>query len=115
MCAHSTCLPTPDEARALIKAGFGDRLARYEFLDGSRVVGPAPVDHDGSVLSMTDRRCAFFKDGLCELHALGLKPMEGRLAHHTRDFRPIRHAVLATWKGKRYESICKALEHEAMA
>ena len=27
--------------------------------------------------------CTFFQDGLCELHAAGLKPTEGRLSHHT--------------------------------
>ncbi|MDR2002668.1 MAG: hypothetical protein LBQ74_06525 [Prevotella sp.] len=26
--------------------------------------------------------CVFFKDGLCELHNLGLKPTEGKLSHH---------------------------------
>ena len=27
--------------------------------------------------------CTFFRDGLCELHDLGLKPTEGRLSHHS--------------------------------
>ena len=31
----------------------------------------------------TDAGCIFFKDGLCELHDLGLKPLEGRLSHHS--------------------------------
>lgn len=109
MCEHSTCLPTPDEARALIRAGHGGRLARYEFLDGSKVIGPAPANHDGSILDMTDRGCAFYRDGKCELHDAGLKPTEGRLAHHSRPWRPIRLSVLATWKGKRYESMVKRL------
>ena len=27
--------------------------------------------------------CAFFKDGLCELHDKKLKPIEGKLSHHS--------------------------------
>ena len=36
-------------------------------------------DSDGD----PNAHCTFFKDGLCELHTLGLKPTEGRLSHHS--------------------------------
>lgn len=29
-----------------------------------------------------DGSCVFYNDGKCELHENGLKPTEGRLAHH---------------------------------
>ena len=113
MCATSTCFPTPVEVRALIKRGYAGRLARYETLAGDRVVGPAPVDHDGSVLALSTRQCTFYRDGLCELHDAGLKPMEGRLAHHDRHPLPVRLRVLSEWKGRRYESVLHAMKEWA--
>jgi hypothetical protein len=114
MCANSTCWPTPDEARALIRAGYADRLARYETLAGDRVIGPAPVDHDGSILSMSTRQCTFYRSGLCELHDAGLKPLEGRLAHHDRHPLPVRMRVLSEWRGKRYESVMQMMDRTMM-
>jgi hypothetical protein len=31
-----------------------------------------------------DQGCTFLKDGLCELHATGLQPLECRFCHHDR-------------------------------
>ena len=113
MCAHSTCLPTPDEARALIRAGFADRLATYQWLDapGKRFVGPAPRGQDGARdLPHTRTGCTFFDGRHCELHSLGLKPLEGRVAHHTRHWYPIRLHVQAHWRGKQFESVRAMLD-----
>lgn len=110
-CARSTCLPTPDEARALIRAGLGDRLATYEF-DGQRFVGPAPKGQEGARGLWHTRHeggCTFFDGRHCELHARGLKPLEGRLAHHDRPWLPVRLHVMAHWRGKQFESVDKAL------
>lgn len=113
MCARTTCLPTPDEARALIRAGFADRLATYRFWPqgaGMDYVGPAPAGQEGSRdLPNTKAGCTFHKGGLCELHDLGLKPWEGRVAHHTRDSQPIRQAVMRSWKGKQFDSVVATL------
>ncbi len=112
MCRHSACLPTPDEARTLIKAGYGPRLARYEWTtDIPNAIGPALKGFEGHILHLTKGGpCTFhLEDGRCELHALGLKPLEGRLAHHDRNWMAVRAQVLKTWLGKRYESVRKRL------
>lgn len=105
MCAHSTCMPTPAGAQALIAAGFGARLARYE-PKGSQVhgfVGPAPAGKEGQILPTTNQgACTFFREGRCQLHGLGLKPEEGQLAHHARDWREVRKAVYLTWAPESY-------------
>lgn len=114
MCANSTCLPTPEEARALIRAGFGERLATYKFhpeSDALSFVGPAPMGFEGArELADTRRGCTFFDGAHCQLHALGLKPLEGRLAHHDRDWRPIRIGMAAHWRGRQFASVLKMLE-----
>lgn len=115
MCANTTCLPTPDEARALIRAGFGDRLATYRHpLLGWQMVGPAPKGMEGARdLTDTKRGCTFFDGQHCELHSIGLKPLEGRLAHHSRPWQPIRMHIASHWKGKRFESVVAMLnKHE---
>lgn len=108
-------MPTPDEARDLIRAGYGERLATYRFEwrgQVFRLVGPAPAGHEGS----RDRPdtlvgpCTFLRNGKCELHEPGLKPSEGRLASHDRDPFPIRLSVANTWTGKRIDSVLAALE-----
>jgi hypothetical protein len=112
MCQHATCLPTPEEARKLIAAGFADRLARYEWnTPAPRAIGPAPAGLEGKTLQTTNLgRCTFFKNDRCELHTLGLKPLEGRIAHHSRPWVAVRTEALRTWGGKRYQSVSAALD-----
>lgn len=118
MCAHSTCLPTPDEARALIRAGHAGKLAVYRFNgpdDAHAYIAPAIVGRESEVLPRTNLGpCVFFAGGLCELHDAGLKPLEGRLAHHTRDWKAVRIEVMKTWRGKRFASVCAQLERAQM-
>lgn len=110
MCAGSTCLPTPDEARRLIRAGYATRLATYHFA-GLSFVGPAPAGREGA-LNLTHTRygaCTFFREGLCELHDKGLKPLEGRIAHHDRHWLDVRLEVEQHWRGRRFDSVLAAL------
>lgn len=114
MCEHSTCLPTPDEARALIRAGHGARLATYAFApDPSklRFVGPAVRGSEGGrgLAHTRGGACTFYADGKCSLHDAGLKPLEGRLALHDRPWLPVRMHVAATWKGRQFDSVLAAL------
>ena len=113
MCAHSVCVPTPDEARTLIRLGYADRLGAYKFNpfdDSASVVAPATVGYEGQLLSKTTLGpCTFYKEGLCELHPLGLKPFEGRIAHHDRPWLAVRAEVLKTWRGKSFQSVIHAL------
>lgn len=113
MCAHSVCLPTPDEARNLIRKGYAARMAVYRFAPGDEhaYVGPAVAGRAHEELPRTNMGpCSFFSDGLCELHDLGLKPLEGRLACHDRDWRIVRLEVQRTWKGKSFQSVAAALK-----
>lgn len=112
MCQLSTCLPTPDEARSLISAGFASRLARYEWNEPvPHVIGPAPAGMEGRTLQSTRLGpCTFLRDNRCELHPLGLKPYEGRIAHHTRSWVAVRTVVLRRWNGMRYKSVLAALD-----
>lgn len=113
MCSHSVCLPTPKEARELLRRGYALRMAVYQFKPGSdsdSYVGPATKGREDEVLNRTNYgACTFHKDGLCELHDLGLKPLEGRATHHDRDWREARLQVVKTWKGKAFESVSSQL------
>ncbi len=81
-CRTCPCLGTPDDIERLINAGYSDKLALTDWYVGL-IYGaiPGPVAMVQPI--QTDAGCIFFHDGLCELHAKGLKPTEGRLSHHT--------------------------------
>jgi hypothetical protein len=71
---------------ALIEAGFGNRLMYDDFPDGEDMLKPALKGHEGKKApweTSSARGCTFWKKGLCELHVLGLKPIQGKLAHHS--------------------------------
>lgn len=75
------CLGTPDDILKLIKAGYIDKLKITLWCVGV-ALGEFPVPIPMVQIEQTDTGCVFFKNGLCELHDLGLKPTEGRLSHH---------------------------------
>lgn len=78
MCHWIPCLPTPKEAKKLQQAGFASSLTevfRERGPDSIRII--APKTKSGGNGWGT---CVFLKNGLCELHSLGLKPLEGRTA-----------------------------------
>lgn len=90
MCETRPCWPTPDESQALINAGFSERLMDDYWAGGGGVdededvhlLAPAIVGREGlSAPFWPNGRCTFLtNDGLCELHDLGLKPSEGKIA-----------------------------------
>jgi hypothetical protein len=72
-----------------------------EFPGGIRLLCPAIPGYE-KLRAPLDRRigCAMFNNGMCELHSIGLKPVEGRVAHHSRsnDDGDATHLdVAATW------------------
>lgn len=83
MCLNP-CWPLPQEAIALIEAGYGDRLHsdfHEEYENGElilsvRVLAPR-TKPDGKYPV-----CTFFTEGKCELHDTGLKPVEARILSH---------------------------------
>jgi hypothetical protein len=102
MCKHQPCLGTPKDILKIIAAGHGDKLAMSTWLTGL-VVGV----HDSPVQMIqplnTENGCAFLdEEGLCTLHDAGLKPTEGKIAHHSDkpvdDFRDtINYKVAMSW------------------
>lgn len=90
MCQHP-CWPTPDEAKAIIDAGYGPRLRadywRYKpNACDVLVLSGSLAGREGEIKppwpSNGHSFCTFYRDGLCELHDKNLKPLEGALAHH---------------------------------
>lgn len=108
MCANTVCLPTPEEARELAKK-FPERMAVFKFEPGNdeySYVAPGIAGREHEILNTTTGgACTFFANGKCELHDLGLKPLEGRLAYHDRAWQPVRLHVQSTWKGKAFASV----------
>lgn len=94
MCSRP-CWGTPAEIARIDAAGFGARLEEVVWLEGhglpeTRVVAPALVGG----------ACTFYGPGGCALHALGLKPVEGRLALcGGRSVPGVRLEVARAWSG----------------
>ena len=87
MCSRP-CYTTPRDAERLINAGFAGRLRAENSYDyETYVISPSFKGREGIDDSAHDwhqhQGCTFQdKDGLCELHSLGLKPLEARLVIH---------------------------------
>lgn len=79
---RTPCLGTPEDILRLLKAGYRERLALTEWAAGM-LCGKVPYPIPMVQARQNADGCVFFQDGLCELHAIGLKPTEGRLSHHT--------------------------------
>lgn len=87
-CLKRPCWPKPEEAEALINKGYAERLMLDYWVgdasDGSdiEIVSPAIVGYEGLPAPFWPQgMCTFLSaDNLCELHSLGLKPFEGRVA-----------------------------------
>ena len=81
-CMRTPCLGTPEDILKLIEAGFADKLTPTEWATGL-FLGKLGFAVKMIQIRRTEHGCVFFKDGLCVLHDLNLKPTEGRLSHHT--------------------------------
>lgn len=97
MCARP-CFPSPEEARRIEAAFPGSleedatikRRRNAVDLEYLRVMRP----------KQTQSGCIFFKNGKCELHYKGLKPIEGRIATHegnTSESSAQRTAIAMLW------------------
>lgn len=75
------CLGTPQDILRLIEAGYEEQL-RMTFWCVGMLVGAIPFPVPMVQALQTPRGCIFFDGRHCRLHALGLKPTEGRLSHH---------------------------------
>lgn len=137
MCRNCPCIGTPEEIQAIIAAEYSNRL----MLDWKNPAGtmrerPITIEviRPAIVGSENDRApfwpqgaCAFLdEENHCILHDPGLKPLEGRLAHHD-DSKPSQRQVnrdivkewdsdggrqlVAAWKAGRSFTFETALEY----
>ena len=105
MCRRRPCWPKPQEAQALIDKGFGARLMLDWWVgdgkDGGNIylISPAIKGYEECRAPANPvGQCTFLKKNcLCELHSLGLKPFEGRVAHHKIDSDGDHWAVANFW------------------
>jgi len=84
MC-HAPCCGTPDDMQKLIDAGYGERLMYDDLPGGEYMIKPAlkGFEGEGAPWEVASKAgCTFWKDGKCELHESGLKPLQGKLALH---------------------------------
>lgn len=69
---------TPTEAMLAIEAGFASRLSAVKEY-GVVAIAPSPVGYEGRAKHHGPGVCNFLtKDGLCEIHNSGFKPIECR-------------------------------------
>ena len=105
MCKNRPCWATPEEASALIEAGYGDKLMHDWWVgshDDINLVSPAMIGHEcGRAPDFYPiGRCVFLTgDDKCELHDLGLKPIEGREATCQGFDGSLHERVAKTWEG----------------
>lgn len=116
MCEQRPCWPTPTEAQALISAGYSDRLMDDYWAGGGgpdgdediHLLSPAIVGREsGNAPFWPNGRCTFLSpEGLCELHDLGLKPFEGRVASCADDnTKGLHKAVALEWNNPKSQEL----------
>jgi len=103
---------TVEEASHAIDSGFSDRMMLEMAPDFSfGVLSPAfrGCERDFALQEFSKKGCNFFSNGLCELYADGLTPLECRFCHHERQGMGIKchFDIEADWrtpKGRRLVS-----------
>lgn len=87
MC-HAPCCGSVEDFEKLIESGYADRLM-YDDIDdisnSGKMLKPALKGYEGKKTpweTSSKKGCTFWKKGKCELHNLGLKPIQGKLAIH---------------------------------
>ena len=105
MCKNNRpCWGTPEEIKAIINNGYGDRLMLDYAAEGGVeyfVLCPALVGYEQtSAPTWPVGACAFFRDNLCELHQMNLKPAEGRLIsckNTNEECQQLHRQIAKTW------------------
>lgn len=74
------------------------------------IVAPAIVGYEKQEAPFLPHgRCAFLVAGRCQLHDLGLKPTEGRLAHHDgRGGADLHEALAQSWDNDEAQAFADA-------
>lgn len=101
MC-HTPCCGTPEEIERIIEAGYGDRLCLDDWEGEAPDIHPALKGYESERAPWdvcSPSGCTFWKNGLCELHDKGLKPLGGRAAYHTKeqDYETVAEYIGKSW------------------
>ena len=119
MCVRP-CAPTPFEAIKIINAGFGDRFSYYDKWNRKGdyyYLRPAKKGEEGlresSIYSSCNQywklKCTFQDEitGLCELHDLGLKPIEAKIAFHDdkKEHNTLHDRIVSAWNNQKAQDL----------
>lgn len=111
MCETRPCWGTPEDIEKIINAGFGKRLMLDYWCDTPDInlLCPAIVGYENKNAPFwPNGRCTFLNEkGLCELHDLGLKPTEGKVAIHGKKDEDTHYEVAKTWKNEKGKILIK--------
>ena len=112
-CERRPCWPTPEEAEALIKNGFADKLMLDWWVSAPNIylVSPAIVNYEGKTAPEIPRgKCALLdENSKCVLHDLSLKPFEGRATQACKDHDTdsLHEDVAMTWNNDKGKEVVK--------
>lgn len=110
MC-HAPCCGTHEEMQILIDNGYASRLMYDDLPGGPPMLKPALKGYEGKRSpwsTATEEGCTFWKDGKCELHSLRIKPIQGKLAHHSltdKQFDSISDYIKENWENVTLEEL----------
>lgn len=114
------CWPLPQEAQAIIDAGYGRRLMIDRWSADSKhkedifILCPANPGYEGKTAPFNPMQgCTFYDDsGLCELHNAKLKPIEGRKSHHKNNSPRETHVLIVeTWDEDNAKDLIKTWQN----
>ena len=117
MC-HAPCCGTPEEMEAIMDAGLGGRLCLDDWSGHPTDVQPALKGYEGRrapYMVSSEDGCTFYRDGKCELHERGLKPIGGRAAYHDmvdEEYMKVEEHILKSWKTKKAKEVIKRFKGE---
>lgn len=123
MCQRTPCLGTPQDILALINAGHVDKVCYTEWAAGiilGHITRPIPMVQIKTKNGNRDGSCVFYNDGKCELHENGLKPTEGKLAHHevsAIELRPeynLTYQVAIEWTKEENSDVIREIVNKVM-
>lgn len=107
------CFPSPDEARKLIRLGYGPQLmlnSRWKYPEDKEVFLVCPAHKwagGASDWGSTHQGCTLQKKGKCTIHNV-CKPIEGRLAIcEGREPVDLRDRVVAMWNNPSAQRLVK--------
>lgn len=97
MCKTTPCIPTPSDVAMLIKKGY------KRYLTPAVLGAPEVIKITGRPISIIMPRfnkntgCVFLENNRCVLHNLGLKPSEGKIAHHNGTDSECFKLIIMSW------------------